>query len=74
MTVFFFLCLNSLPVLGGKAFPGCQIKFVDEIYKVETSEPIVDLTGTGTALPYVKYGVRSPKFIWASCAQLYSLA
>ncbi len=22
----------------------------------------------------VKYGVRSPKFIWASCAQLYSLA
>ena len=46
MTVFFFLCLNSLPVLGGKAFPGCQIKFVDEIYKVESSEPIADLTGT----------------------------
>jgi hypothetical protein len=22
----------------------------------------------------VKYGVRSPKFIWAPCAQLYSLA
>jgi hypothetical protein len=25
-------------------------------------------------LPKVKYGVRSPKFIWAPCAQLYSLA
>ncbi len=24
-------------------------------------------------LPLVKYGVRSPKFIWAPCAQLYSL-
>jgi hypothetical protein len=24
--------------------------------------------------PRVKYGVRSPKFIWAPCAQLYSLA
>ncbi len=23
---------------------------------------------------YVKHGVRSPKFIWAPCAQLYSLA
>jgi hypothetical protein len=23
---------------------------------------------------YFKYGVRSPKFIWAPCAQLYSLA
>ncbi len=22
----------------------------------------------------VKYGVRSPKFIWAPCAQLYSFA
>ncbi len=31
----------------------------------------------GTALgvtPQVKYGVRSPKFFWAPCAQLYSLA
>ncbi len=27
-----------------------------------------------TLIPWVKYGVRSPKFIWASCAQLYSLA
>jgi hypothetical protein len=25
-------------------------------------------------LPEIKYEVRSPKFIWASCAQLYSLA
>jgi hypothetical protein len=25
-------------------------------------------------LPWVKYGVRSPKFIWAPCAQLCSLA
>ncbi len=24
--------------------------------------------------PHVKYGVRSPKFIWAPCVQLYSLA
>jgi hypothetical protein len=24
--------------------------------------------------PYVKYGVRSPMFIWVPCAQLYSLA
>ncbi len=24
--------------------------------------------------PLVKYGVRSPNFIWASCAQLYSVA
>jgi hypothetical protein len=24
--------------------------------------------------PQVKYGVRAPKFIWAPCAQLYSLA
>jgi hypothetical protein len=23
---------------------------------------------------YIKYGVKSPKFIWAPCAQLYSLA
>jgi hypothetical protein len=27
-----------------------------------------------TLIPWVKYGVRSPKFIWAPCAQLYSLA
>ena len=25
-------------------------------------------------VPQVKYGVRSPKTIWAPCAQLYSLA
>ncbi len=27
-----------------------------------------------TVLALVKYGVGSPKFIWAPCAQLYSLA
>jgi hypothetical protein len=46
MKVFFVLCLNSLHVPGGKAFPGCQIKFVDEIYKVESSEAIADLSGS----------------------------
>jgi hypothetical protein len=40
--------LNSLPVPGGKAIPGCQIKFVDEIYKVESSEAIADLAGVLT--------------------------
>jgi hypothetical protein len=25
-------------------------------------------------IPQVKYGVRSPNFIWAPCAQMYSLA
>jgi hypothetical protein len=28
----------------------------------------------GIIIGWFKYGVRSPKFIWAPCAQLYSLA
>ncbi len=30
--------------------------------------------GTGPLKPQVRYGVRSSKFIWALCTQLYSLA
>jgi hypothetical protein len=29
---------------------------------------------SGSSKPQVKYGVRSPEFIWAPCAQLFSLA
>ncbi len=32
-----------------------------------------NMTNTEAVLPYVKYGFISPKFIWAPCAQLYSL-
>ncbi len=44
---------------------------------------MVDITFSGSyecysiiryVTSYVKYGVRSPKIIWAPCAQLYSLA
>ncbi len=35
---------------------------------------IICLLGIGVQSPKFKYGVKSPKFIWAPCAQLYSLA
>ncbi len=31
-------------------------------------------TVNSQVIPQVKYGVRSPKFVWAPCAQQYSLA
>ncbi len=37
-------------------------------------ENLVELKQFGNMMAQVKYGVRSPKFIWAPCAQLYSLA
>ncbi len=42
--------------------------------KFQLSQLGVLRTLTTCEHPQVKYGVRFPKFIWAPCAQLYSLA
>jgi hypothetical protein len=41
------------------------------LYKCVLEINLASIYGSG---PYVKYGGRSPKFIWAPCAQLSSLA
>jgi hypothetical protein len=50
-----------------------------DAFLLHQAEPDVQEVGlehvrTHRSTSKVKYGVRSPRFIWASCAQLYSLA
>ncbi len=55
-------------------FTDVCVFFAKNVETVDWADTEPEFTLSTHWIIQVKYGVRSPKFIWAPCAQLYSLA